>query len=119
MSSLLVPLSLFAGFATLVIAFWRTAASLRRDVRADLAEWRAELKGDNASLRAELKGGNASLRAEMKADIAEVRTDIRRLEDRMDRGFAAVHADHRDLRSRVDRITDSLAVRGLIPSEEG
>lgn len=47
----------------------------------------------------------------------EVRADLHRIEDRMERGLGLLHADQRDLRVRIDRITDNLALRGLIQPE--
>ncbi|HBS04321.1 MAG TPA: hypothetical protein DEA96_05095, partial [Leptospiraceae bacterium] len=54
----------------------------------------------------------------LDAKIDSLRTELR---EEMQRGFARVHSDYRDVRNRLDRLTDSLALRGLqlIEPEEG
>ena len=96
MESVAILVSLALGFLTVIFAILRTTNTVRQDLRGDI------------------------LRLEDRTDrgFAAVNARIDGVESRMDAGFARLHDDHRDLRGRLDRITDNLALRGLIPNEQ-
>ncbi len=140
-SSLLLPM--IGGFATILIgmaglfyATLRSAADTRRESRADFERIDAKIDskidtlesmlesridGVQVKLESKIDGQDSrisSLEEKFDSKIDGLRTEMR---EEMRRGFTRVHADYRDVRNRLDRLTDSLALRGLqlIEPQEG
>ncbi len=140
-SALLI--SMIAGFATTIVgmlglfyATLRSASVTRRESREDFERLDSKIEEQGARLDAKIEEQGNRLDAKIEeqgarldakieeqgarldAKLDGLRTELR---DEMQRGFAQVHSDYRDVRSRLDRLTDSLALRGLhlIEPEEG
>lgn len=114
MESVILLMTSILGFLSLLFAIVRTTSTLRRDIRGDIE--RLDGRMDRVEGRLDRQDGKIdALRSEMDSKMESLRTG---LEQKMERGFSKVHEDHRDLRGRLDRITDNLALRGLIPTEQ-
>ena len=139
-SALLMPM--IAGFATTMVgmlglfyATLRSAAVTRRESRADFERLDSKIEAQGARLdskieeqgnRLEAKIEEQGARLDAKIDDQVTRLDAKidglrtELRAEMERGFARMHSDYRDVRNRLDRLTDSLALRGLqLEPEEG
>lgn len=103
---IIVPMLL--GFLALLFAILRTTG------RLDDKIGRLDNKIDQVrvSLEAKMERGFALAREERNHGFALAREE-------RNYGFAMAHQERRDLRNRIDRITDSLALRGLILPESG
>ena len=135
------------GMLGLFYATLRSAAVTRRESRADFERLDSKIDAQGARLDSKIEEQGARLDAKIEeqgnrldakieeqenrldakieeqgnrldAKIDSLRTELR---EEMQRGFARVHSDYRDVRNRLDRLTDSLALRGLqlIEPEEG
>ncbi|MEQ8352227.1 MAG: hypothetical protein RH862_12130 [Leptospiraceae bacterium] len=129
-SALLI--SMIAGFATTIVgmlglfyATLRTAAMTRRESRADFERLDSKIEEQGNRLHTKIDTHVARLETRMNeraarfdSKIDDLRTELRA---EMKSGFAQVHSDYRDVRHRLDRLTDSLALRGLqlLEPEEG
>lgn len=62
---------------------------LLKVVMQEIVDMRLELKGDIAELRKELKGDSTGL----KGEIGGLRTEMRQMNEKMDRNFVAIMAN--------------------------
>lgn len=113
-SSLLLPM--LSGFATIILgmlglffATLRSTATLRRELREDIGalDVRMDSRIDRLDTRID--------QIDAKVDRLGAQSDAARGEIRVEfqRGFDRLHEEYRDIRKRLDRLTDSLALRGL------
>ena len=110
-SALLI--SMIAGFATTIVgmlglsyATLRSAAVTRLESRADFERLYSKIEAQGARLDSKIEEqGNR-----LDARIDNLRSELR---EEMHAGFSRMHSDYRDVRNRLDRLTDSLALRGL------
>ena len=88
----------------------------RLDAKIEEQGNRLHTKIDTHVARLETRMNERAARFDSKID--DLRTELRA---EMKSGFAQVHSDYRDVRHRLDRLTDSLALRGLqlLEPEEG
>lgn len=146
MESIALLVTAILGFLSMLFAIVRTTSTLRRDIRGDIGrlegrmdrldgrmdgfDGRMDRLGDRLDRRIDalqastdglqgrmdgLQGRMDTLQSRMDGKFDALRAD---LEHKLESGFLKMHDDHRDLRGRLDRITDNLALRGLIPTEQ-
>ena len=138
--------TIIVGMLGLFYATLRSAAVTRRESRADFERldskieaqgaWhdaKIEEQGSRLAARIEEQGARLDAKIEGQGNRLDAKTDdqVTRLDAKIDglrtelraemeRGFARMHSDYRDVRNRLDRLTDSLALRGLqLEPEEG
>ncbi|MBU42374.1 MAG: hypothetical protein CMN76_04080 [Spirochaetaceae bacterium] len=135
------------GMLGLFYATLRSAAVTRRESRADFERLDSKMEAQGARLdskieeqgnrldakieeqgarldaKIEERGNRLDAKIDQQVTRLETKIDSLRMElrEEMHAGFAQVHSDYRDVRNRLDRLTDSLALRGLqlIEPEEG
>jgi hypothetical protein len=88
-------------------------SELRTEFKSDINELRTEIKADIQELRLDIKaesGDRASEISELRHEFHDLRSDIKEDLKIMRSEF---REDYRDLRSRLDSLTDHLALHGL------
>ena len=110
MESIVTAAAIVLGFGGLAFTMSRLSRGLRKDIKADFSEFRGEMKQDFKDFKSEVKADFKEFKAEVKADIAGLRIEMKQ-------NFRELRVDHRLLRGRFDRLTDSLAVRGIVAAK--
>ena len=125
MNGIALAVSMSLGLITILFAILKSTSSLRAEVKTEFGDLRAEVKSEVGAMQSEIKGLRSDLKSEsegLHSGLIRAEADSRggflRLEARIEKGFGEARQDHRDLRGRIDRITDNLGLRGLRLSEE-